>query len=543
MESESEYMYKTSCESCGSSDANAVYSDGNKHCFACGVTIKGDDNFEQSGTKMKKEFNPSFIEYPNQIRGISKSTLEKFTYGVSNKKHCTYYYNTDGDIVAEKYRDKDKKFAWSGSAKEATLFGQNIWTPSEKIKVVLTEGEIDAMSVSTLQGDKYPVVSLPNGAASAKRDVKANFDYLSKFKELIILMDNDDVGRQAAKEIQSMFPTGYAKIAKLPMKDASEMLKAGKGKELQQAIWNAKAHVPEEIKSGGKLLKLLDDVTLSEGFDYPSFLPNLTNNISGMRIGDLTVITAASGAGKTTLMKQLELHFNDTTEFNQGIIHLEEGIRKTVEGIISIKLKRQLHLEQDSNQDFIVREAWEDIVSAQDEEGNQRLNVVDSFGCLDTEKLYSMIRYLAQVDNCKIIYLDHLSMLVSGMSGDNDERKTIDIIMTTLKSLTQELGIHIFLVSHLNNSTNGKAAFEEGTIANVNNLRGSGGIKQLADNVILVTRNQMAETPEERSTVQVSLLKCRETGLTGHCDKIFYDNTTGIFSESVANFESTEQEF
>ena len=340
-----------------------------------------------------------------------------------------------------------------------------------------------------------------------------------------------------------MFPPKYVKIAKLPLKDANAMLIAGRTQELTQAIWNAEIHVPEEIKSGGKLLKLLDDVTLSEGFDYPSFLPNLTNNISGMRIGDLTVITAASGAGKTTLMKQLELHFNDTTEFNQGIIHLEEGIRKTVEGIVSIKLKRQLHLEQDSNQDFIVREAWEDIVSAQDEEGNQRLNVVDSFGCLDTEKLYSMIRYLAQVDNCKIIYLDHLSMLVSGMSGDNDERKTIDIIMTTLKSLTQELGIHIFLVSHLNNSTNGKAAFEEGTIANVNNLRGSGGIKQLADNVILVTRNQMAETPEERSTVQVSLLKCRETGLTGHADKIYYDNTTGIFSESVATFDKEDQEF
>lgn len=534
-------MYKTSCGNCKSRDANAVYSDNGQHCFSCGTTIRGSDTFEQSGTTMKKkEFNPSFIEYPNQIRGISKATLEKFTYGVTNGKHVTYYYDSEGNICAEKYRNKNKEFSWSGNSKEATMFGQNVWKPSEKIKLVITEGEIDAMSLSEVQGNQYPVISLPNGCSRVKKDVKHNFEYLSKFKEIVLMFDMDKVGQQAALDFQSMFPPKYVKIAKLPLKDANAMLKEGRTKELTQAIWNAEIHVPEEIKSGSKLLKLLDDVSLGEGFDYPSFLPNLTNNIMGLRIGDLTVITAASGAGKTTLMKQLELHFNDTTEFNQGIIHLEEGIRKTVEGIVSIKLKRQLHLEQDANQDYKVREAWEDIVTAQDSEGNPRLNVVDSFGCLDTEKLYGMIRFLAQVENCKIIYLDHLSMLVSGMAGDTDERKTIDLIMTTLKSLTQELGIHIFLVSHLNNSTNGKAAFEEGTIANVNNLRGSGGIKQLADNVILVTRNQMAETPEERSTVQVSLLKCRETGLTGHCDKIFYDNTTGVFSESVSTFEDNE---
>ena len=149
MESTSEYMYKESCGDCGSSDAKAVYSDGGSHCFSCGKTIRGDkDTFETSGQIMKKEFNPSFIEYPNSIRGISKTTLEKFTYGVAQGKHCTYYYNTEGDIVAEKFRTKDKTFSWSGSAKEATLFGQNVWQPSKKIKLILNEGELDSLSVS-----------------------------------------------------------------------------------------------------------------------------------------------------------------------------------------------------------------------------------------------------------------------------------------------------------------------------------------------------------------------------------------------------------
>jgi twinkle protein len=529
---DSTYMYKTRCDNCGSSDANAVYSNGNTHCFSCGKTVRGEnDTFEQSGQIMKKEFNPSFLEYPNQIRGISKITLEKFTYGVTNGKHCTYYYNTEGDIVAEKYRTKDKDFSWSGSAKEATLFGQNVWKPSDRIKLIVTEGEIDCLSVSEIQGNKYPVVSLPNGAASAKKDVKANYEYLSSFKELVLMFDNDEVGMKAAQEVQLMFPPKYCKIAKLPLKDANEMLRNGKSKELVSAIFQAETHTPEEIKSGGKLLELLDKVDKTEHHDFPKYLPNLTKNMRGMRIGDLTIVTAASGAGKTTLMKQLELHFNDTTDFNQGIIHLEEGIRDTLEGLVSVKLGRQLHLEDDSNQDPIVRDAWEELVTAVDSEGNSKLSIVDTFGALDTEKLYGMIRYLAQVENCKVVYLDHITMLVSGLDGQLDDRKALDLIMTSLKSLTQELNIHLFVVSHLNNSTNGGKAFEEGGTANVNNLRGSGSLKQLADNVILLTRNQMAETPKERSEVQVSLLKCRKTGQTGHCDKIYYDNDTGIFTE------------
>ncbi len=537
MESTSEYMYKESCDACGSSDAKAVYSDEGTHCFSCGITVRSVS--EGSATKaitMKKEFNPSFIEYPSTIRGISKTTLEKFSYGIVNGKHCTYYYNTEGDIVAEKFRTKDKTFSWSGSAKEATLFGQNVWAPSKKIKLILNEGELDSLSVSEIQGNKYPVVSLPNGAASAKRDVKANYEYLTSFKELIIMFDMDEAGQKAAKEVRDMMPQGYAKIAKLPLKDANEMLKAGRGKELISAIFQAEVHVPEEIKSGNKLLDLLDKVDKTEHYDFPSYLPNLTENMRGLRLGDLTIITAGSGSGKTTLMKQLELHFHDTTEFNQGIIHLEEGIRDTMEGLISVKLGRQLHLEDDSNKDEAVRLAWQEISEAKDEEGNSRLSIVDTFGALDTEKLYGMIRYLAQVDNCKVIYLDHITMLVSGLNGDLDDRKALDLIMTSLKSLTQELGIHLFVVSHLNNSTNGGKAFENGGTATVNNLRGSGSLKQLADNVILLTRDQLAECPIERSTVQVSLLKCRKTGRTGLCDKIRYNQETGIFTESTEEY-------
>ena len=260
-----------------------------------------------------------------------------------------------------------------------------------------------------------------------------------------------------------------------------------------------------------------------------------------MRIGDLTTITSGSGSGKTSMMKQLELHFMETTDFNSGIIHLEENIRTSVEGLVSIKLNRSLHLEDDANKDKEVRKVWKEMTNKKDKNGDYRLRIVDTFGSLDTEKLYSMIRYMAQVDNCKIIYIDHLTLLVTGLAGNIDERRALDNIMTSIKSLTQELNVHIFLISHLNNSTNGGKAHEEGGAVTVNQLRGSGSIKQLSDNIISLSRNQLAETEDERNKITVTLLKCRHTGDTGYADTIRYSRQTSNFSgfdtiEDTADF-------
>ena len=177
MYEESTYLYKTNCEACGSSDANAIYSGGSSHCFSCGVTLRGSSNDTELHMEpvTMKEFNPSFIEYPNSIRGINERTLRLFTYGINNSQHVTYYYDSMGQITAEKSRGREKTFSWAGEPKSSTLFGQNIWKPNKKLSITITEGEIDAMSVSQVQQNKYPVVSVPNGAAAAK---SMSIDYI-----------------------------------------------------------------------------------------------------------------------------------------------------------------------------------------------------------------------------------------------------------------------------------------------------------------------------------------------------------------------------
>ena len=113
-------------------------------------------------------------------RKITEATCRKFGYqiGVQNGDtvQLATYRNDRGQPVAQKVRTKDKKFSIVGDAKAMTLFGSHLWSNGKKI--VVTEGEIDAMSVSQVQNNKWPTVSVPNGAQSAKKAIIKNYDYL-----------------------------------------------------------------------------------------------------------------------------------------------------------------------------------------------------------------------------------------------------------------------------------------------------------------------------------------------------------------------------
>ena len=528
MSESGEYLYKAECEECGSSDANAHYSDGNTHCFSCGVT-KRETNSEYKGKTME-EFKPSYIEYPQPIRGISEVTLKKFSYGIHNGKHATHYKNSKGEIVADKFRGADKQFSWRGNAKQAALFGQDLWKPHKKISITITEGEIDAMSISQLQNNKYPVVSVPNGANSARKDVKRQLEWLLGFKEVVLCFDNDEAGQQAAEEVASLFPPKFVRIAQLPLKDANDMLKNGKSFELSTALRDAKQYTPDGILQGADIVDALmaEDNTVS--YKFPDFLPKTNSMLGGIRTSELMTITAGTGSGKTTMIKQFQYHLFKDTELNQALIHLEEPLKTTAKDLVGISMETRVHLNDKVDMKEYKKKA-EEIFLSVDSEGQSRLNLYDTFGSMDSSDLYNKIRFMVKGLDCKVIWLDHLSILVSDLGQEGDERRAIDLIMHKLKSLTVELDCFIGLVVHLNNNT--QTPFEEGGAITINNLRGSGGIKQLSDSVIAISRNQQAENEADRNTVSISILKNRYSGETGISDKVLYNGFTGKFQPHV----------
>lgn len=539
MNKESTFLYHEPCPKCGSSDACGVFSDGHRFCYSCNTYFRPDGSVKSEGVRVSKDCIPlgELEEVSLTKRCISKDTCSKFKYfsTVYKGKPCQVacYYDDSGNLVGQKLRFPDKSFAVLGSISNR-LYGSQLWASGKKI--VITEGEIDCLTVSQLQGNKWPVVSIPNGAQGAKKAIEANLEYLENFEEVILMFDMDDPGRKASEECAKILPAGKAYIANLPCKDPNECLSEGKGPEVLQAVWNAKPYRPDGIVSGTDLYeKCVTDIDdLKDSVEYPWVA--LQNKTKGARHGELYVFTSGSGMGKSTILRELEYYFGVHRGELCGIVALEESTRKTGMELMSIHLSKRLILDPECADEDERSRAFAETI------GNGNFFLYDHFGSLDSGNLLSKLRYMIVSLGCKRIFLDHISIVVSGMDADEDggERKAIDKLMTNLRSLVEETGATMFVVSHLKRPE--KKGHEEGAQVSLSQLRGSGAIAQLSDMVIGLERNQQGDNPNVLTLRVLKNRFCGDTGVSGYLE---YDPETGRLKDCPQGSEDCpfESEF
>lgn len=534
-------MSKGPCDRCGSSDARKTFENGSWFCYSCRESegeLPGGDPAKAPKRRSKAKPAGGLIAVtPRDLvkRGLRLNTCEKWGYGVGTHRGQTVqvaqYRNKDGEVVGQKIRTANKEFEILGSIKECGLFGQWLWRDGGKM-IVVTEGEIDAMTVSQLQDNKWPVVSLPNGAQSGAKAVAQSVEFLEKFDKVIFMLDNDEPGRKAAVQCAEVLSPGKAYIATLPLKDANEMLQAKRGKEVLEAMWGARPHRPDHLLMGKELTQRILTYHLGDGATW--HVNGLTEKTRGMHseLGEVITIVAATGAGKSTFCRELAAHILKT-DHKLGYIALEEPPERMGIGIASVLLNRPLHFckNEELPKDDIVR------VLAPFEEKNQWI-VYDSEGVISPAVLMSKIRYMVKGCGVTHIILDHLSIVASGLDVADDERRALDSVMTTISTMAQEMSVCIILVVHLKKPANGKA-HEEGRQISLSDIRGSHGIAQLSHTVVALERDQQSDDDRDRSTVRV--LKCRLTGDTGFAGELLYDKETGRLKETFTEFEDETQ--
>jgi len=207
--------------------------------------------------------------------------------------------------------------------------------------------------------------------------------------------------------------------------------------------------------------------------------------------------------------------------FKVGIIALEENICHSAQSLMGIQLNCSPHKWNEREiDDEQKKKAFEETV------GNGNCILYDHWGSLDSGNLLNKVRYMARGMGCNYLFIDHLSIVISGL-GEGDERRLIDNLMTKLRSLVEELGISLFIVSHLKRPEG--RAHEEGSVVSLSHLRGSGSIAHLSDMVIALERNQQDE--EERHVTTIRVLKNRYSGDTGVACRVRYNTETGRLSE------------
>lgn len=447
-------------------------------------------------------------------RGISEETCQKFRYSVGKDRdgvpvQVAPYFDGQ-EMIAQKLRYQNKDFKFIGEPKRANLFGQQLWRDGGKM-VVVTEGEIDAMTVSQLQGNKWPVVSIQNGAQSAKRELSKQLDWLEKFDTIVLLFDMDEPGRKAVEEAAPLFSPGKCKVASLPLKDPNEMLLAGRGAEVIDAIWGAKEYRPDGLVS---FKDIKERIKKPIELGLPWWFDELTEATFGRRYGEVYGFGAGTGVGKTDLLTQQIAY--DITVLKQkcGLFFLETPVEELGKRVAGKVAGKTFHIPNGS----WTQDELDTNVDALDEGGV----MYDSFGQTDWDVIKGHIRFMAH-QGIRIFYLDHLT----AMADTSDEKGSLEQIMKEMAGLAKELMVIIHFVSHLT-TPEGKP-HEEGGRVTIRHFKGSRAIGFWSHFMFGLERNQQADNEDLRQVTTFRCLKDRYTGrATGQTFFFRYDPETGL---------------
>ena len=469
-------------------------------------------------------------------RKITLKTAQQFDYRVGlehgESVQIAPYHDASGRVVAQKIRPRDKdRMHWVGSKKAALpLFGQAKWRAGGRM-VVVTEGELDAMSAAQAMNNTWPAVSVPDGAASAYKAVGKASAWLEQFERVVFMFDMDDHGREAAVECAALLTPGKAFIAELPLKDASDMLQAGRVKEIVDAAWQARPYRPDGIRT---VADMRAEAMAPPSYGLPFPWPTLTKATYGRRRGEIHMMGAGVGTGKTTTFKQLmaaimvpELIEDHGDIFpgvawrpepmKVGAILLEEKPgRKTLPTIAGMVAGKRFHVPD--------VEYSEEEKSAAIDKLDGLFFAYDHFGAKDWPTIRALIRYMVLGLGIKDVFLDHLTALIAGAESTD---KALGEIMADMASLVEELDFTLYVISHLRTPHPG--SHEEGARVHENDFYGSRAISRWSHNMHGLERNK--QDPNGLTTWRI--LKERETGdATGVTFGLAYNRDTGLLEEA-----------
>lgn len=506
-------------ESCGSSDAVTLYEDGHAFCFSCRSYFYNGDYprpTETYNNKGKKKLTKvELTKLPDEYvaipdRGITMEAAKKFNIKVKDGKHA-YTYTKKGKPTSIQYRDEDKNFTWENHDDKLDLFGQSVFPAGSARQITIVEGALDAPSAWLLTGSRYPVVAVSN-AGNAEKEVKNNIEYLNSFETIVICMDNDKPGQEAAERMARALPVGKVRMVKLQHgKDANEYLtkpwinNTSNEAQFTREWFQGAPWTPSGLRLGNELWEDIINVPKVDSIPWPWV--TIQQQTYGLRKSEVTIIHAKTGVGKSTVLNEIEYAILQANEGEEklGLLRLEEQNRDSALGLMSIHLNKRLHLpdvwEQTSEDE--IRKAYDEVINT------DRIVLWDHFGSNNIEEVLSKIRYMNAL-GCEHIIIDHLSIIVSDQSGD--ERKQLDEISTKLKMLCMERNIGVIAVIHENRS---------------GEIRGSAGVEQLGNTVIQLERDVKSNDPFRRAVTKMTIEKCRFTGETGPSSYLFFEKDTG----------------
>lgn len=408
------------------------------------------------------------VSFITRERLISVETINAFRVGQYKNAIAFPSYSPDGELVMVKLRAlAEKKFRLSEANLKPCLFGWQA-VPDTARSVVICEGEFDAMAWREYG---FTALSVPfGGGKGAKQDwIEHELDHLERFDDVLISMDMDDTGKKAVSEIVDRIGRHRCRVVNLPAKDANECLLHGiTTAEIIGVVAKARTMDPSELRNAGDYLTDVlaafnpseDDVGFATPWDKCKSLR--------FRRGEVTIIAGVNGHGKSEAAGQFTIDAISQGE-KACVASMEFKPHKWI-----ARLVRQATAVANPTNSFI-ETAMNWLAGG--------LWVFDVATTAKTDVLLEVFAYARRRYGITLFVIDNLSKLNIDLDDYNRQREFIDEITDFAK----QHDVHVFLVAHM------KKGEDDARPGGKFDVKGSGAITDLADNVLVWWRNRVKE--------------------------------------------------
>ena len=534
-------------EECGSNNGLQVFYDDDKevysgYCFSCSTYVQdpyGGKTPPKPKVKTDEEIFQEVQEIrelptvPTKYRGIPAKFYSQWgvRQGVSEVDGRTpfalYFGYTRGKkLLGWKVRMLSKKAFWSvGATRDADPYGYLQARKRGGKRIYITEGEFDSLAldyafqshhemIKKPQYGKVAIVSLPGGVSTMARTIKK---VMKHWEEIVLVVDNDEPGREALKEAQKLCPDVL--MADMPMgcKDANDAAEAGQksmSQLVKNCLWNA--HKPP-IKGVIQVSEIIDKSLEKPSFGLSYPWDSLTEMTYGQRMSECIAWGAGVGLGKSLISHEIAAHNIIVHDAPSFVVALEEQnvltLRNVAGKIDSIPYHKP-DAEYDIEQFRETAEKLQGKLILWSDSGDQAQR-------FDLDTIITAIRFNVAEFGVKFVTIDNMTRLVDGLSA-SDANAFINKYSSELEALSNQLDIHIDCYSHLNKPTRG--SHEAGAEVYASQYTGSRGLMRSFPTMIGFERNKHSEG-ELKSRSYISVIKNRLYGSEGKLKTQYFPKT------------------
>ena len=452
-------------------------------------------------------------------RGIRKEITEQYNVTTSpdnpNQLIFPFYTrqsNADGTVYEKmefvKYRlinydpKRDGAKEWCEKDCKPILFGMNHCNPEISRTLVITEGQIDSLSVASAGIPN--AVSVPNGARGFTwvQHCKA---FVEQFDTIVAFGDCERGEITLVKSLRESFPNLKIRTPRkkdyLGEKDANDILRSYGEQAVRTCVEKAEQWTPCTIREMADVAP----VSLDEIPHFQTMFPALDAVLGGFYAGQLITLTGKRGTGKSTFASMLAV----AALWQDWKVLLYSG------ELADYEVKRWMDF-QIAGEDAVQQKVYASNVSyyldaaALRQIANwyrHKLYIVDNAAMAEQENcdLCTEIEQAVRAYGVQFVIVDNL---MTALESEDELYRAQSKFVKRLKALAQKLQIVILLVAHPRKN-NGKELDND-------DISGSGDITNLSDTVISLDRTKPEQAKEPSKTL-LSVRKNRATGvlLTG----------------------------